>query len=261
MDKQEWFLYREPHEEGQHPMHLRARTASIATGLVGGLLAAATSSASSGQTALYSPPADAVMVWATRGALAMALCSVALILFELTVRRRLMESRSKWTLFLALCVIPLPVALVGGGVGMEGSKALDFCGSCHAPMGPFVGDLKDPASTHLAALHFKNWYIQHDHCWTCHSDYGVAGTMQAKLMGLTHIYRERTDSWQPPIRLSHPYNWKICLDCHANSALFKAPRNDPAAHDGVLGMVLKGEVTCTDCHELAHPAPEQRSIK
>jgi len=128
-------------------------------------------------------------------------------------------------------------------------------------MGPFVEDMRAPGSENLAAVHYKNWLIQRDHCWTCHSDYGIAGTARAKLMGLAHIARATFGAWEPPIKLSRPYRWTICLGCHGNSARFKAPRGDASAHDGVVQSVVSGEVGCTDCHGQAHPPREQRSSR
>ncbi len=203
-----------------------------------------------------------MLVWATRAGLVLMTISVALTLFVLLARRqRLMEPQTRWMLFLGLCVLPVPVALVSGGVGMEESKDVAFCRSCHAPMGPFVEAMLDPTSDELAAVHYKNWLIQRDHCWTCHSDYGVAGTARAKLTGLTHIARVTFGWWEPPIRMRHPYNWTICLGCHSNSARFRAPRSDASAHEGVVEAILRGEAGCTDCHESAHPPREARATR
>ncbi|MDX1583826.1 MAG: NapC/NirT family cytochrome c [Thermoanaerobaculia bacterium] len=219
-------------------------------------------SAHGNEEANFEPPVDVVLVWAKRAGLTIMIISVLLTLFVLIVRRRrLMEGFSKLLLFLGLCVLPVPVMFLGAGVGMEESKAVHFCSSCHGPMGPFISDMMDPESENLAAVHFKNRYIQREHCWTCHSDYGIAGTAEAKFRGLTHITYAALDRWEPPIELSSPYNWRICLDCHAESALFQAPRNYAEAHEGVLEEVLAGETTCVDCHVLAHPEPEERRSK
>lgn len=209
---------------------------------------------------VFEPPEDVILGWAKRACLVVTILSLALILLILVWRRnRLMEASSKWLLFLGLCVLPVPVAFLSSGIGMEESKAVEFCHACHAPMDPFVHDMMDPESDTLAALHYKKRYIQHEQCWTCHSDYGIAGTGEAKLTGLIHITKFTTGDWEAPIHLYNPYKWTICLECHANSTLFKEPREDPEAHDGVLEAVMGGELGCTDCHSTAHPDPEERS--
>jgi nitrate/TMAO reductase-like tetraheme cytochrome c subunit len=211
---------------------------------------------------VFGTPEDVVLVWATRAGLVLMTLSIALTLLVLLTRRqRLMEPQSRWMLFFGLCVFPIPVALLSGGVGMEESKAVAFCSSCHQPMGPFVADMLAPGSENLAAVHYKNWLIQRDHCWTCHSDYGIAGTARAKLMGLNHIARVTFGAWEPPIKLSSAYRWTICLGCHSNSARFKAPRGDASAHEGIVQAVLRGQAGCTDCHAAAHPPREQRSSR
>jgi len=226
------------------------------------LSASSVALAGGAQPGVFEAPEDIVLVWATRAGLVLMTLSTTLTLFILLTRRqRLMELQSKWILFFGLCVFPIPVTLLSAGVGMEESKQVAFCASCHQPMGPFVEDMRAPGSEDLAAVHYKNWLIQRDHCWTCHSDYGIAGTTRAKLLGLNHIARVTLGAWEPPIQLSSPYRWTICLGCHSNSARFKAPRGDASAHDGVVEAVSSGQTGCTDCHGLAHPPREERSAR
>lgn len=221
-----------------------------------------TAAAADAVPVVFEQPQDVLMIWAERAGLVAMVISAALTLYVLAARgRRITDGQSKWLLFIGLCVLPIPVAFLGGGVGMEQSKQVDFCASCHKPMGPFITDMKAPKSDHLAAMHYKNWYIHEDHCWTCHTDYGVAGTITAKLTGLNHISRVALGAWDPPIKLYGPYNWTICLVCHANSALFRAPRADADAHEGVLASVMKGGAGCTDCHKSAHPGREKRASR
>ena len=59
-------------------------------------------------------------------------------------------------------------------------------------MTPYVNDLHDPKSDTLAAVHFKNRFIQENHCYTCHTDYGMFGTVKAKWEGLGHTVRYTT---------------------------------------------------------------------
>lgn len=193
-----------------------------------------------------------------RAGLAVMVFSLLLNVFVLVTRRgRLMESQSKWLLFFGICMLPIPVMFLSGGVGMEASKEVRFCQSCHEPMGPFVDDMMDPDSRSMAAIHYKNRLIQSKQCWTCHTDYGIAGTTRAKLTGLLHITKVALDTWEPPIMLSHPYQWTICLECHAESASFKA---EPY-HKGSVEAVLRGGGRCSACHGLAHPVPMERRTR
>ena len=209
----------------------------------------------------FAPPEDVALIWAKRMGLAMAVMATVLIIYTLIFhRRRLMEHRAKWFLFIGVCVLPLPASFMSIGVGIEQSKDVTFCKSCHV-MNPFFNDMTDPNSTTLAAVHYKNRYIQREHCWTCHSDYGIFGTVEAKINGLKEVYRYTFRTYRLPVRMGQPYDLSICLNCHAQSALFLKPRNDPEAHTGTLQAVIDNEISCLTCHGPVHPSPEDRSTE
>jgi cytochrome c nitrite reductase small subunit len=208
-------------------------------------------------SAVFEAPEDVILIWAKRVGLIMTVAAAMLILFTVLFRsRRLGEYQSKWLLFFGLGVLPLPVMLLSNGVGLEQSKEISFCESCHV-MDAFLDNMKDPESDTLASLHYNNRYIQHGQCWTCHSDYGIFGTAEAKLGGLIDVYVYLTRSYELPIVMRHDYSFTICLNCHAESALF---RNEES-HEGVVEEVLSGGMGCTDCHQMAHPEREERSTE
>ena len=203
----------------------------------------------------YRPPRPFARIWARGIGLSLVGTAAALIVYTLCFRRqRLQEPGSKWMLFIGICLLPTPVMFLSTAVGLEQSKNVEFCMSCHV-MKPFVEDLKNPASKTLAAIHYKNRYIQREHCYRCHTDYGILGTLEAKKTGLGHIWKAGTASYTLPIKMRQPYNYGICLDCHAESAKF----DKESAHDGVVKETLAGKGKCLDCHDPPHPAPETRS--
>jgi cytochrome c nitrite reductase small subunit len=202
----------------------------------------------------YQAPKDYAIEWAGRISLLGVVASAGLIGYVLVFRRRYITAAgSQWMLFIGICIMPLPVMVLSSAVGLERAKDISFCASCHV-MGHFVSDMQDPASGRLAAVHFKNRYIQRSHCYVCHTDYGLFGTLEAKLSGVGHIWKSATRSYTTPVRISRPYRFTICLDCHAQSAKFEAV----AKHEGVIPKVLSGQAGCTSCHGLSHPAPEER---
>jgi nitrate/TMAO reductase-like tetraheme cytochrome c subunit len=205
--------------------------------------------------ARYQPPRAFAHSWTKTFNFALIGTAAGLILYTLLLRRnRLGETASKWMLLTGVCLLPVPVMLLSTAVGLEQSKEVQFCASCHVKR-PFIDDLRNPASKTLAALHYKNRYIQREQCYRCHTDYGILGTMEAKKAGLGHIWKEASGSYTLPVKMSKPYNFAICLDCHAESARF----NKEAAHDGVVKDTVAGKGTCLDCHDAPHPAPETRS--
>ena len=207
------------------------------------------------RVAHYDPPHAIAQIWARAIGLSMVGVAGLIIIYTLTFRRqRLGEASSKWMLFTGICLLPTPVLFLSTAVGLEQSKNVEFCMSCHV-MKPFTDDLKNPASKTLAAIHYKNRFIQREHCYRCHTDYGILGTMDAKMEGLGHIWKAATGSYQLPIKMSKPYNFGICLDCHENSAKF----DKEAAHVDVVKETLTGKGTCLDCHDSPHPPPGTRA--
>jgi hypothetical protein len=202
----------------------------------------------------YQAPKDYAIEWAGRISLLGVLASAGLIAYVLVFRGRyITAAASQWMLFIGICVMPLPVMVLSSAVGLERAKDITFCDSCHV-MKRFVGDMRDPRSGRLAAVHFKNRYIQRSHCYVCHTDYGLFGTLEAKLAGVGHVWKESTGSYTMPVRIARPYRFTICLDCHAQSAKFEAVPK----HEGLIARVLAGEAACTSCHGLSHPAREER---
>ena len=174
-----------------------------------------------------------------------------------SVRRADGSPHSKELLFGGIAVLPLAVVFFAYSYGLEASKKVDACGSCHV-MTPWVNDLRNPKSDTLAAVHFKNRYIQENHCYTCHTDYGMFGTVHAKWDGLGHVYRNSTGRYEKPIHIAHPYSNLRCLNCHAGSQKFLDPEKHPKED---MADLLSGKTSCLDCHGPAHPKPEQKASR
>src|SRR5262245_65495097 len=107
----------------------------------------------------------------------MALLNLVLLVVIWTqLRRGRVSTVSKALLFGAILVLPVVVVFLATATGMRESMTVEACGACHMMEG-HVRDLRDPKSDSLAAVHFKNRYIQANQCYTCHSDYGMYGTL------------------------------------------------------------------------------------
>jgi len=202
---------------------------------------------------IYQPPKDYAKDWARNITLALTVTAMGVILCTLLFRGRLAAIQSRWLLFLGVCVVPAPVMVLSSAVGLEQAKAVDFCKSCHV-MGTFIADMENPSGRRLAALHFKNRYIQDHHCYTCHTDYGLFGTVEAKIGGLTHIWRDAAGTYRLPVTIKERYRFTICLNCHGQSQKFVEQK----AHAGIVERILNGETTCTKCHGLSHPPGQER---
>ncbi len=202
----------------------------------------------------YTGPQDYTTTWARIISLFGAVGAGGLIAYVLLFRRRQLATlQSKWMLFVGVCVLPVPVMVLSTAVGMEQAKAVSFCQSCHV-MKTFVADMEDHGSNRLAAVHFKNRYIQRYHCYICHTDYGLFGTVEAKVSGLSHIWKETTGSYSLPIKVRQPYRFTICLDCHAGSVKFDRHKE----HHAIVERTIRGEIGCTACHGSSHPPRNER---
>ena len=158
------------------------------------------------------------------------------------------------TLFFGLAVLPVVVIFFGYTQGISGMETVRACGGCHT-MTSRVADLQDPNSESLAAVHYKNRYIRENQCYTCHSDYGMLGTIAAKLDGVGHVVRYVTGTYVLPIKIAHPYPNVRCFACHAGSQKFLKSPGHPA---DVQPQLASGEVSCLTCHGPAHTPKEAK---
>ncbi len=154
-----------------------------------------------------------------------------------------------WAFLIAgTAALPLLITSTGTILVFDRAERVEFCASCHLTMKPFVDDMQDPKSNSLAALHFKNRYIPDDQCYSCHTSYGLFGTIQAKREGMNDVYRYYTRTFHLPIKLRHPYPNNDCLKCHAGSAKWIA------SHEDYKDALFSGEATCMQCHADSNPA-------
>jgi hypothetical protein len=145
---------------------------------------------------------------------------------------------------------------------MEGSKRIEFCGSCHV-MKPLVESLRSDDGS-LAATHLARGAVPaSEPCYVCHSGYGIWGTFDAKWAGMQHMLHTVTGRYQLPLEIHGTFDLGSCLGCHAAAKRF---REVEAHRDRELQKsLLSGEMGCTGaCHPEAHPAsallgPKERS--
>ena len=193
--------------------------------------------------------------WAQGLGIGLALLNLIVLGVAWRRLRRGGDSRSLLAvLFYGLVVLPVVVIFFGYAQGLSGMETVRACGGCHV-MTPHVADLRDPASEALAAVHFKNRYIREDQCFTCHSDYGMLGTISAKMDGVRHIIHYVTGTYTQPLKIAHPYPNVRCLACHGESQKFLTSPGHPA---DVRPQLMSGETSCLTCHAPAHTPKEAK---
>jgi len=197
--------------------------------------------------------------WVRGFGIAFVLLNLALIAFAWRSLRNLEEVTpvARGWLLVSIGLVPTMVAFLSFAHGLEGSTTVAACGSCHV-MGPYVSDLHNVKSDTLAATHFKNRYIQEHQCYTCHSDYGLAGTLRAKVEGLGHVWRYSTGTYVLPIKIAKPYSNLRCLSCHGQSQKFLNAGGHPKEE---IPNLMSGSTSCLECHGPAHPRPEKAAMR
>lgn len=198
---------------------------------------------------LFSGDAENVIRWISTGGVILGLAS-ALVIGAVLYRKPewRLSTPAKWTLLGGLFALPSMTMLLGNVVGFHKTK--QSCSQCHT-MDPWVADMKDPKSTTLAAAHFKDRLINEDQCYTCHTGYGLAGNVQAKIGGLSHVMKYYVTGVPEEIRIRRPFPMSTCLHCHVDAAGYLKIEQHVDAE--MKPKILSGELSCFECHAAPHP--------
>ena len=200
-------------------------------------------------------PGTSALDWSV--ALTAGLSALILILIGVSLfayRGRQTEGGALWLHLLALAVLPVFLLAIGNFAVLEYAKEERFCGSCHKTMKPFIDDLHDAKSDSLASLHFQNRFSPGESCYSCHADYGVNATLQAKTTGLRHVYKYMTRTYKLPIEMREPFANSLCLKCHEGAKRFVAEKVH-LQNGYTAPALLSGKRECISCHGPAHNIP------
>jgi nitrate/TMAO reductase-like tetraheme cytochrome c subunit len=129
-------------------------------------------------------------------------------------------------------------------------KKTSFCLSCHE-MHAYGASLEADDGS-LAATHYLNNRVDRSKaCYTCHTNPGLSGYVDAKLRGLhdvrVHYFAEAPEE----LELVAPYRNAVCLECHGEAQNFI----EGYGHQYPETLIddLKAETTsCLDCHDTGH---------
>lgn len=163
-----------------------------------------------------------------------------------------MDTRLKLVLFLFLLVFPAVLSAVTAKLAFTRAETVEFCSSCHT-MDPWVADVTGDASDSLAHDHFARRWIQHDQCYTCHSNYGFLGPLKAKIGGVKHVIAFYT-GFEGKIHLYEDFPNANCLQCHQNAKGFR----EESAHDPIDDLIA-GKDRCVECHDQLHNVEQEET--
>jgi mono/diheme cytochrome c family protein/nitrate/TMAO reductase-like tetraheme cytochrome c subunit len=178
---------------------------------------------------------------------------LACILVSLIVYRgRQTEGGALWLHLLSLGIFPLFLLAVSNFAVLEYAKEERFCGACHLTMKPYIDDMHNAKSTSMAAFHFQHRSAPDTECYSCHANYGVHGTFEAKMTGLRDVYRYVTRTYHLPLKMRVPFENALCLKCHNGAKRY-------IAHDIHLKLsdfLGAEQIKCAGCHKPAHAIPK-----
>jgi nitrate/TMAO reductase-like tetraheme cytochrome c subunit len=184
-----------------------------------------------------------------------ALILIGIVVSLVVYRGRQTEGSALWLHLLSLGVLPLVLLAIGQFATLEYATEVQFCGSCHLTMKPYIDDLRNPKSASLASLHAQNRMGPGTECYSCHANYGVHGTISAKLTGLRHVYKYNTGTYHLPLKMPEPFENTLCLKCHNGAKRFMA--QDVHLENGKVSEELRTNKTeCVSCHAPAHDIPQ-----
>jgi cytochrome c-type protein NapC len=185
---------------------------------------------------------------------------VLILLARVLFRGRQVEGGALWLHLLSLGVFPLFLLVVGNFAVLEYAKEVKFCGTCHLTMRPYIEDLSKPGGQSLAALHFQHRFAPGAECYTCHANYGLHGTIEAKATGLRHVYKYVTGTYRLPIAMPQAFTNGLCLKCHDGAKRFMAQEIHLDA--GKVSAELRSSQTeCVQCHAPAHDIPKPKHVR
>jgi nitrate/TMAO reductase-like tetraheme cytochrome c subunit len=156
-----------------------------------------------------------------------------------------MPNGFKIAMFFIVLVMPAVLAAVTAKLSFSRAESVQFCASCHV-MTPWIENVTSPDSDSLASDHYKRRWIQHDQCFTCHSNYGFLGPLQAKIKGVRHVIAYYVGE-RANIELYDEFPNENCLQCHAQAKGFLEDSNHEPVED-----LLSGKDRCVECHEQVH---------
>lgn len=175
--------------------------------------------------------------------------SISLDNIELTV-----SSFWKLKAFISFIILPILIVSTANYYTFSGTKEVGACAKCHIML-PMLNDMINPKSNSLAARHYKNHWINHNQCYECHSDYGLNGTIQAKMEGFRHLARYTTKFYTEPIKMRGNFKNDNCLKCHRGTPKFERVTSHKTAKE----QLYTNSISCLNCHGIVHPTSAQRT--
>lgn len=179
----------------------------------------------------------------------------AVIVVLLITLARLVRTRSTGVvrLFSVVAMGVLPALWLLGMLAYADSemKKVSFCTSCHE-MYAYGRSLDVDDDESLPAQHYRNNRVDRKKaCYTCHTNPGLLGYLDAKLRGMhdvrVHYFGEAPDD----LELVEPFRNAVCLKCHGHAENFLEGYGHQQP-ETLIDDLMAEEMSCLDCHDVGH---------
>ncbi|HYW68785.1 MAG TPA: NapC/NirT family cytochrome c [bacterium] len=130
-------------------------------------------------------------------------------------------------------------------------KKVSFCTSCHE-MYAHGNSLEVDDDESLVASHYRNNRVDRKKaCYTCHTNPGFLGYLDAKMRGMHDVRVHYFGRAPEELELVEPYRNAVCLKCHGKAENFL--EGDGHQYPETLIDDLRAEeVSCLECHDVGH---------
>jgi len=162
--------------------------------------------------------------------------------------RRIRNPKTRIAFYVLLVGVGLVIFLPASGCTFAGSQEQHdiFCSSCHTqPESTFYQRSLGTQAVDLASAH-KAKQVR---CIDCHSGVGVAGRIQAELLGAHNALAYYSKTAVEPAKLTRPIADANCLKCHQDI-------NGPVDMNNHFHVFLPrwqavdpNAATCVSCHQ------------
>ncbi|MFH1689793.1 MAG: NapC/NirT family cytochrome c [Candidatus Eisenbacteria bacterium] len=181
------------------------------------------------------------------------LAVVTIVLLVVLTRFLKTPSTGAARAFSLIAMVALPALWLLGMLAYADSemRTVSFCTSCHE-MDAYGTSMEIEGDGSLAAAHYRNGYVDRTKaCYTCHTNPGFAGYVDAKMRGMNDVRVHYFGKPLEELELVEPYRNAVCLKCHGEvEGLLEGSWHQYP--ETLMGELKAEEMSCLDCHGAGH---------
>ncbi|MFH1865922.1 MAG: NapC/NirT family cytochrome c [Candidatus Eisenbacteria bacterium] len=184
----------------------------------------------------------------------LAVLAVVIVVLLIVLTRFLKTpSTGAARVFSLVAMMALPALWLLGMLAYADSemRTVSFCTSCHE-MHAYGNSLEIEGDGSLAAAHYRNGRVDRTKaCYTCHTNPGLVGYLDAKMRGMNDVRVHYFGKPLEELELVEPYRNAVCLKCHGVTGGFLEGYGHKYP-ETLIDDLKAEETSCLDCHGAGH---------